>query len=88
MVDTPPVATPPKNRPQASAPSQTSLISRIFKLQHEAELGIKAGQTMSPATRSSLERIKRKADDASSIEDRRKVAQDLDAWEKLFLHRK
>ncbi|HYO55773.1 serine/threonine-protein kinase [Archangium sp.] len=69
-------------------PTQASLLGRIRKLDHEVETSLQAGQKLSPATRPTLEKIRKKAETVATPEERRQVALELDSWEKLFLRRK
>jgi serine/threonine-protein kinase len=69
-------------------PTQSSLLGRVRKLDREVETSLQAGQKLSPATRPTLEKIRKKAETAATPEERRQVALELDTWEKLFLRRK
>ncbi|MET0402436.1 MAG: serine/threonine-protein kinase [Cystobacter sp.] len=75
-----------KVRPQA--PTQPALLSRIRKINNVIEERIKAGEKLSPAIRTTLEPIRKRADSAASPEQRRQVATELDGWERLFLPRR
>jgi serine/threonine-protein kinase len=64
------------------------LIGRIRKIDHDIDTRLKAGEKLSPAIRSTLETIRKKAGTAASTEQRRQVATELDSWERLFLPRR
>ncbi|WNG23528.1 serine/threonine protein kinase [Cystobacter fuscus] len=72
----------------AQAPTQFMLNGRIRKLNNEIEARLATGQKLSPATRPTLEKIRKKVDGAVSAEERRQVATELDGWERLFLPRR
>jgi serine/threonine-protein kinase len=72
----------------AQAPTQFMLNGRIRKLNNEIREREAKNQKLSPATRSTLEAIRKKLDGAASAEERRQVATELDGWEKLFLPRR
>ncbi|MCY1073930.1 protein kinase domain-containing protein [Archangium lansingense] len=68
--------------------TQAALINRIRKLDKDIDTLAQSGQKLSPATRRMLEDIRKKAEAATTSEERRKVARELDGWEKFFLRRK
>ncbi|WP_375770371.1 serine/threonine protein kinase [Archangium gephyra] len=68
--------------------TQTALLARIRKLDREVDTLSQSGQKLSPATRRTLDDIREKAESASTPEERRQVAKELDGWEKFFLRRK
>jgi serine/threonine-protein kinase len=74
--------------PAKRALTQAMLLARIRKLDKDIDTLSQSGQKLSPATRRTLEDIRRKAESATSAEERRKVAKELDGWEKFFLRRK
>jgi serine/threonine-protein kinase len=64
------------------------LLGRIRKLDLDVAARAESGQALSPATRTTLEGIRRRAETAGTPEERRQVAQELSDWERLFLRRK
>ncbi|OJH36137.1 serine/threonine-protein kinase [Cystobacter ferrugineus] len=72
----------------AQVPTQFMLQGRIRKLNRDIDTRLATGQKLSPATRPTLEKIRKKADTAVSAEERRQVATELDGWERLFLPRR
>jgi hypothetical protein len=72
----------------AQAPNQATLRIRIRKLEQAINTQLASGNKLSPATRPTLEAIRKKVDGAASAEERRQVATELDGWEKLFLRRR
>lgn len=68
--------------------TQSALLGRIRKLDRDIDTLTQAGQKLSPATRRTLDAIREKAESASTPEERRQVAKELDGWEKFFLRRK
>jgi serine/threonine-protein kinase len=74
--------------PVPAAPSQATLLSRIQKLDRDVEARAQAGQPLSPATRKTLDGLRRKVETAGTAEERRQVARELTSWEKMFLRRK
>jgi serine/threonine-protein kinase len=68
--------------------TQAALLTRIRKLDKEVDTLSQSGQKLSPATRRTLDDIRKKAEAATTAEERRKVAKELDGWEKFFLRRK
>ncbi|WP_395848316.1 serine/threonine-protein kinase [Cystobacter fuscus] len=72
----------------AQAPNQATLRLRIRKLEQDINTQLASGNKLSPATRPTLEKIRKKAEGAVSAEERRQVATELDGWEKLFLRRR
>lgn len=70
------------------APSQNLLRGRIRTLDKELDTRSQSGQKLSPAARSTLEKLREKTEAATSSEERRQVAKELDDWEKFFLRRK
>ncbi|HYO64954.1 MAG TPA: hypothetical protein VEU33_02625, partial [Archangium sp.] len=68
--------------------TQAMLLGRIRKLDRDIDTLTQSGQKLSPATRRTLDAIREKAESATTPEERRKVAKELDGWEKFFLRRK
>ena len=68
--------------------TQAALLARIRKLDKDVDTLSQSGQKLSPATRRTLDAIRQKAEEATTPEERRKVAKELDGWEKFFLRRK
>jgi serine/threonine-protein kinase len=68
--------------------TQAALLTRIRKLDKEVDTLSQSGQKLSPATRRTLDDLRKKAEAATTAEERRKVAKELDGWEKFFLRRK
>jgi serine/threonine-protein kinase len=68
--------------------TQAALLGRIRKLDRDIDTLTQAGQKLSPATRRTLDAIREKAESATTPEERRQVAKELDGWEKFFLRRK
>ncbi|HEX5747214.1 MAG TPA: serine/threonine-protein kinase [Archangium sp.] len=74
--------------PVKRALTQAALLGRIRKLDRDIDTLTQAGQKLSPATRRTLDAIREKAESATTSEERRQVAKELDGWEKFFLRRK
>jgi serine/threonine-protein kinase len=87
--ETSPQETPPPETPQkARAPTQSALLTRVRKLERDVEARAEAGQPLSPATSRTLTGLRKKAETAGTPEERRQVANELSAWERLFLRRR
>ncbi|HZI07473.1 MAG TPA: hypothetical protein VEZ71_25880, partial [Archangium sp.] len=84
VVTTPETPEPPVKR----SLTQAALLTRIRKLDKDVDTLSQSGQKLSPATRRTLEDIRKKAESATTPEERRQVAKELDGWEKFFLRRK
>ena len=84
VVTTPETPEPPVKR----SLTQAALLTRIRKLDKDVDTLSQSGQKLSPATRRTLENIRKKAEAATTPEERRQVAKELDGWEKFFLRRK
>jgi serine/threonine protein kinase len=85
-LDPQPAATTQK--PRAQTTTQFMLQGRIRKLDRKIQARTEAGEKLSPATRSTLEKIRGKADTAVTAEELRQVSKELDDWEKFFLPRR
>jgi serine/threonine-protein kinase len=87
VAETPP-ETPPETPQKAKAPTQSALLTRVRKLERDVEARAEAGQPLSPATSRTLTGLRKKAETAGTPEERRQVANELSAWERLFLRRR
>ncbi len=74
--------------PTPSAPSHAALLARVQKFDRDVEARAQAGQPLSPATRKTLDGLRKKVETASTAEERRQVSKELTSWEKMFLRRK
>ena len=89
-VDNPTEDTQPavQKTPTPSAPSLATLLGRIQKLDRDVEARAHSGQPLSPATRKTLDSLRKRVETAGTPEERRQVAKELTSWEKMFLRRK
>ncbi len=74
--------------PTPPAPSHATLLGRIQKLDRDVEARSQSGQPLSPATRKTLDGLRKRVETASTPEERRQVAKEMTSWEKMFLRRK
>jgi serine/threonine-protein kinase len=77
---------PAKVRPPTL--TQNMLLNRVRKLERDVEERAQAGQPLSPATSRTLDALRKKAEAAGTSEERRQVAEELSAWERMFLPRR
>ncbi|QRK12223.1 protein kinase [Archangium violaceum] len=76
-----------QKRPESSAPTRTALLGRIRQYAREID-ELESHQTLSGATRTTLDGLRARAQAASTPEERRQIATELDDWKRLFLRRK
>ncbi|WNG33220.1 protein kinase [Archangium minus] len=76
-----------QKRPESSGPTRTALLSKIRQYDREIE-ELASQQTLSGATRSTLDALRKRAQTASTPEERRQIAIELEDWRRFFLKRK
>ncbi|XXF78855.1 serine/threonine-protein kinase [Myxococcaceae bacterium GXIMD 01537] len=82
-----PVTLRNNQRSEGFSPSQEALTARIQTLERDVEARVAAGLPMSPAARTTLERMRDEARVARDAKSRRELAEKISRWEKMFLKR-
>ncbi|MBM7119337.1 serine/threonine-protein kinase [Archangium primigenium] len=96
LVATRPEPTPaptPTEEPAAApkrpaAPTPFVLQGRIRKLDRAVLTRMEAGESISPASRTTLEALRGRTTPTASADELRQVSKELDDWERMFLRRK